>query len=79
VSVCLHNQDSPNIKLINDDLVVYIIDENDTATSVSILKNKFSQRLRTNVEFWLVDISALGSDNDTTLLVEIMQLLYYTL
>jgi WD40 repeat protein len=57
VSVCLHSQDSHNIKLRNNDLVVFIIDENDTATSVSILKNMISQRLRTNLEFWLIEIS----------------------
>jgi hypothetical protein len=57
---------------------VYIIDKNDTATSVSILKNIFSQRLRTNLEFWLIDISALASDNDA-LNVEIMQDIHFDL
>jgi hypothetical protein len=78
LSVCLHNQDSPNLKLRSNDLVVYIIDKNDTATSVSILKNIFSQRLRTNLEFWLIDISALASDNDA-LNVEIMQDIHFDL
>jgi hypothetical protein len=80
VSACLHNQVSPNIKLRNDDLVVYLIDEIDIATSVSILKTIFSQRLRTNLEFWLIDISALAyNDTDTTLLVEIMQDIHFDL
>jgi hypothetical protein len=78
LSVCLDNQDSPKLKLRSNDLVVYIIDENDTATSVSILKNIFSQRLRTNLEFWLIDISALAYDNDT-LNVEIMQDIHFDL
>jgi anti-anti-sigma regulatory factor len=76
--VSLHKQDSPNINLINGDLVVYIIDENDTVTSVSILKNIFSQRVGTNVECWLIDISALASDNDS-LNVESMQDIHFDL
>jgi hypothetical protein len=78
LSVCLHRQDKPKLKLRNEDLVVFIIDENDTATSISILKNIFSQGLRTNLEFWLIDISALASDTDT-LNVEIMQDIHFDL
>jgi hypothetical protein len=78
MSVCLDNQDSPKLKLRSNDLVLYIIDENNTATSVSILKNIFSQRLRTNLEFWLIDIRALASNNGT-LNVENMQDIHFDL
>jgi hypothetical protein len=81
VSVCLHSQDSHNIKLRNNDLVVFIIDENDTATSVSILKKMISQRLRTNLEFWLIDISwTLASKTKSSIdsqSVEIMQDIHF--
>jgi hypothetical protein len=78
LSSCLHHQDTPKLKLRNKDLVVFIIDEIDTVTSISILKNIFSQRLQTNLEFWLIDISALASNNDT-LNVEIMQDIHFDL
>jgi hypothetical protein len=46
---------------MDEDLIVFIIDANDTIGSVLILHKIFNSRLRTSVQVWLIDVSAFES------------------
>jgi hypothetical protein len=49
---------------MDEDLIVFVIDENDAIGSVLMLQKIFNNRLRTSVEVWLIDISAFESSNN---------------
>jgi hypothetical protein len=47
---------------LDEDLIVFIIDENDVIGSVLMLQNSFYNRqIRTSVEVWLIDVRAFES------------------
>jgi hypothetical protein len=54
---------APQNVLMDEDLIVFIIDENDVIGSVLMLQKIFNSRLRTSVQVWLIDISAFESSD----------------
>ena len=52
---------SNNGALAKEDLHISIMDSNNLKQSIKLLAQQMSERLRTNEEFWLIDISALQS------------------
>jgi hypothetical protein len=55
---------APKNVLMDEDLIVFIIDENDVTGSVLMLQKIFNSRLRTSVQVWLIDVSALESTDN---------------
>jgi hypothetical protein len=54
----------PHEFLMDEDLIVFIVDENDVVGSVKMLRKIFNSRLRTSVQVWLIDVRAFEtSDN----------------
>jgi hypothetical protein len=49
---------------MNEDLIVFIIDENEVIGSMLMLQKIFNSRLRTSVQVWLIDVSAFESSNN---------------
>jgi hypothetical protein len=49
---------------MDEDLIVFIINENDVIGSVLMLQNIFNSRLRTSMQVWLIDVSALESTDN---------------
>ena len=47
--------------LAEEDMHIFIIDPNNLKYSIKLLEYKMRMRRRTNKEYWLVDISALGT------------------
>jgi hypothetical protein len=52
---------APQNVIMDEDLIVFIIDENDVIRSVGILQKIFNSRLRSVQQVWLIDVSALES------------------
>jgi hypothetical protein len=50
--------------LKDEDMVVFIIDDNNVTGSVAILQKMFSNRLNTSAEFWLIDVGAFESEDE---------------
>jgi hypothetical protein len=48
---------------MDEDLIVFIIDENVVIRSVAMLQKIFNSRLRTSVQVWLIDVSAFESSD----------------
>jgi hypothetical protein len=48
---------------MDEDLIVFVIDENDLIGSVLMLQKIFNSRLRTSVQVWLIDVSAFESSD----------------
>jgi hypothetical protein len=48
----------------DEDLIVFIIDENDVIGSMLLLQKIFNSRLRTSVQVWLIDVSAFESSDN---------------
>jgi hypothetical protein len=68
VSLVPQHAFAPHVQM-DEDLIVFIIDENDVIGSVLMLQKIFNSRLRTSMQVWLIDVSALESFNSWKLAV----------
>ena len=68
------HQSKANISAADEDLHVFIIDHTDIKKSLQMLTYQLHRRDRSNREFWLIDIAALGSLDTAELMLNSLQL-----
>ena len=68
------HQSKANVSVADEDLQVFIIDNIDTKKSIQMLMYQIHRRSRSNKEFWLIDLGALGSLDNAELMLSSLRL-----